>query len=128
MQRLIKFTSFLLLAIWLPATLHCAIEAAGFATPHHTDCCAKDNDCKADLCANVESSLIKESAPVLDLAAHVADGGVLYLTAFFLGASERLAEPNLALFSQAPPLEFSAGWQFLTRAAPPARAPSLLLA
>jgi len=79
MQRLWKITSFLLLAIWLPATLHCDLEAAGFAESHHTDCCAVSHDCKTDACATVESSLIRETAPALHLVAPSPNTGFLFL-------------------------------------------------
>ena len=125
-QRLIKITSFLLLAIWLPATLHCDLEAAGLADPHHADCCAEANDCKTDLCATIESSLIRESAPTFNLAAPADCDGFLYLATFLAYTCERLAEPSLSPACQAPPLELAAGWQFFTRAAPLSRAPSLL--
>lgn len=125
MQRLIKIASFLLLAIWLPATLHCDLEAAGLTAPHQEECCATDNDCKADLCANIESSLIRETAPTLNLAAPVSCDHLFCLVTLLTVACDREATASLAIVTHAPPLEITAGWQFLTRAAPPSRAPSL---
>lgn len=127
MQRLIKIASFLLLAIWLPATLHCNLEAAGLAETHCTSSAA-DDDCKTDICATIESALIKESAPVFNLAAPVACDHLLCLATFLTVACERDASPVLSSVSHAPPLEITAGWHFITRAAPLSRAPSLLLA
>lgn len=125
MQRLIKITSFLLLAIWLPATMHCDLEAAGLADSHQSDCCSSDTDCKADLCASIESSLIRESAPTLNLTAPAVSGSFLFFATLLPWTSTILPEPVLSPRHQAPPLEIKTGWQFLTRAALPSRAPSL---
>lgn len=116
----------LLVAIWLPATLHCQLESAGLSGA--SDCCVADemavpsDDCAGDACATLEESLYKESSTLLKVAAPAACAcfacGALALPAF-------LPEPALSPARHAPPLELRVAWQFVSRAAPPARAPSL---
>ncbi|MEJ1972378.1 MAG: hypothetical protein WDM96_07925 [Lacunisphaera sp.] len=123
-----RFLLFALLALWLPATLHCRLEAAGFlaATDH---CCNKSGesssmDCKDDACPTVEDALYKESSATLAASAPVESFGP---DSFALLAPPglELAIPSLSPIRHAPPPELRVAWQFLSRAAPPARAPSL---
>ncbi len=119
---------FALLALWLPATMHCRLEMAGFLPAH--DACAAEHsggsgtDCKDDVCPTVEEALFKDSAPALAIAAppecHLP-GNLALLPVLFAG----FAEPALAFVHHASPPELRVAWQFITRAAPPARAPSL---
>lgn len=120
---------FTLVALWLPVTLHCRLEAAGIME-QHDDCCvmeqatAPSSDCKDDACPTVEEALYKESSHGLQIAAPAACD---LLTCLALVAFERnlAAEPSLSPNRHIPPLELTVAWQFLSRAAPPARAPSL---
>ncbi len=124
MSRVVRLALWLLVAVWLPATMHCQLEAAGLGGSHHDSCCAEESataDCRGDACANIEASLIKESTPTFNLAAPVCDS--LFHCAALAVASD--AEPALSPIRQAPPLELKVAWQFIERAAPPARAPSL---
>lgn len=116
----------LLVAIWLPATLHCQLESAGFSGG--SDCCAVDEvtvpsgDCADDACPALEQALYKESSSLLKVAAPAGGvcfaGGTCPLPAF-------LPQPALSPARHAPPRELRVAWQFISRAAPPARAPSL---
>lgn len=120
--------SLLLVTLWLPATLHCQLEAAGLGESHHDDCCPEQSaptgtDCLGDACANIETSLIKESAPDLNLAAPVGHHLFCGIAPAILRAA--LVAPALSPTGHAPPLELKVTWQFVERAAPPARAPSL---
>ena len=117
---------FALLAVWLPATLHCRLEAAGFFEAHcaETQAVAGAEECKDDACPTVEQALYKDSSATLSVAApaecHVPDCCTLLL------APESLrGEPALSPARHAPPSELTVRWQFIARAAPPARAPSL---
>jgi hypothetical protein len=126
MSRVVRFAAWLLLAVWLPATLHCQLEAAGLGEAQHDSCCTgetddRGTDCLGDACANIENSLLKDSAPELHLAAPVA---VCPLCCAALVSAAR-TEPVLSPKRQAPPLALQVAWQFIERAAPPARAPSL---
>jgi hypothetical protein len=126
MSRVVRFAAWLLLAVWLPATLHCRMEMAGLGEAPHDSCCTgvtadSGSDCVGDSCANIENSLIKDSAPELHLAAPIT---LCPLCCAALVRAVRI-EPVLSPERHAPPLALKVAWQFIERAAPPARAPSL---
>lgn len=125
MSRPLRVSLYLLVALWLPVTLHCRLEAAGFFAPH--DDCAEQqaahtgSDCKDDACPAIEDALYKESAQGLHVfAPQIADCMVL----LELPAPCALLS-TLSPARHAPPPELGVTWQFVARAAPPARAPSL---
>ncbi len=125
MSRVVRFAVWLLLAVWLPATLHCRIEMAGLGEARHDSCCTgvttdPGSDCLGDSCANIENSLIKDSAQELDLAAPAA--ACPFCCTVLVSAAR--TEPILSPKRHVPPLELKVAWQFIERAAPPARAPS----
>jgi hypothetical protein len=124
MSRVVRLVLWLLVAVWLPATMHCQIEA-GLDGSHEDICCAEETtaatDCVGDACANIEASLIKDSAPELYLAA--PDSACPLCCAALVSAAR--PESVLSPKRHAPPLELKVAWQFIERAAPPARAPSL---
>jgi hypothetical protein len=126
MSRLARLLFLLLVTVWLPATLHCRLEAAGF---HDTDgCCVAEQpadaagDCKDDACPTVEEALYKESGRSLKVTA--PDISRCFACLALVPASAA-SEPEFLTPSHAPPLEIEAAWQFISRAAPPARAPAL---
>lgn len=124
MSRVVRLALWLLVALWLPATMHCQLEAAGMGESHQDSCCADetaDSECLGDACANIENSLIKDSTQELHLAAPIT---VCPLCCAALVRTARV-EPILSPKRHAPPLELKVAWQFIERAAPPARAPSL---
>lgn len=130
MQRWLKLAALVLLAAWLPATLHCRIETAGLTEPHHDECTGEndrartDSGCKDDVCPSVEETLIKESPDTLVLAAPATCG--CHLCAIVaVCACDGCVEPALSPARHAPPPELRVAWQFVARAAPSVRAPSL---
>lgn len=129
MVRFGRFLLFALVTLWLPATMHCRLEAAGFFEAH--DGCGEEaaaasaaTDCKDDACPTVEQALYKESAVDLVVAApaecHVPDCCALLLATVALANA-----PSLSDARHVAPPELNVTWQFVARAAPPARAPSL---
>ena len=124
-----RFLLFALLTLWLPATMHCRLEAAGFFEAH--DGCAAENeqtastgtDCKDDACPTVEDALFKESCIALTVMApgecHLPDAFT-----WLIAADALTATATLSPVRHAPPSELTARWQFITRAAPPSRAPN----
>jgi len=62
---LFKSVAVLLLALWLPATLHCDLEAAELWVEHddHADvaCCQAGLGCTHDGCDTLEGSAVKSS-------------------------------------------------------------------
>ena len=128
MSRLARLLILTLVAAWLPVTLHCRLEAAGFYDTD--DCCIAEQpadvagDCKDDACPTVEDALYKEAS----LGLKVAKPALVKCFACLATLSQPSAtpaEPALSPERHAPPLELKVAWQFLSRAAPPARAPSL---
>jgi hypothetical protein len=128
MSRLARALLFALVAIWLPVTLHCRLEAAGVLDQHDA-CCASEqraaplSGCQDD-CPTVEEALFKESAQGFKIVAPAATDCLARLAIIAL-AHTRVPEPALSPTRHAPPPELRVAWQFLSRAAPPARAPSL---
>lgn len=117
MPRLLKIASLLLLAAWLPATLHCQIEAAGL----HTDadeCCPHAADgCADTICPSVEENLIKDTNPLAVPTAPEQDQAPFQTVTAERGQSETAVIARLS-GDHPPPLELTAGWQFARRAAP----------
>lgn len=122
-SRLRLFFGLLLAVLWLPVTSHCRLEAAGFQAAD--DCCAAEEpagECKDDVCPTVEDALYKESVQSLKVAAPEVS---LCFACLALVPAPAADEPGLSRFCHAPPPELRVAWQFIARAAPPARAPSL---
>ena len=127
MRRLLPLLSLLLLATWLPATEHCALEAAGFLAETCPDGCAATPGEK-DSCDTVENGAYKLSGdtlkvPAPDLFTCACNFCWIQIQ---LDAKRELVPPSGALFER--PHDWVSSWQFVRRAAPPSRAPTLLCA
>lgn len=117
-----------LLAVWLPATLHCGLESSDLLPPELAATCDESTDghCSIDLCTVIEADF-SHSGSVLLKAPSPAAPICLYLI--------ELADPDLDLSSR-PKLaaggsEGTVPWMpvrhFVQRAAPLSRAPSALV-
>ncbi|MBC8244863.1 MAG: hypothetical protein H8E20_10760 [Verrucomicrobia bacterium] len=120
----------ILAAIWLPATSHCLLGAAGWLPEF---CCEVESSCdesgathdahtECDVCTAVESGDYNFSKP--------ADFDVSFDAALAWEQVARLTNPakatqSVPLSSRAPP-GLAKRWAFITRAAIPGRAPSFL--
>ena len=127
-RALAKTMAFVLLALWVPATMHCALETVpGLSFLQW--CCGSDeapqaaHDCSQDSCSAVESGFYKiEDNPT------VAPGLAALLA---LTDSDGFVEPpadpppHSTPASSAPP-ELPRFWQFSYRTALPPRAPSFV--
>lgn len=123
-----RFVAVLLLALWLPVTQHCDLEAAGvwcFGHEHHGES-GQHDPCADDACHTVEEmGWVKDFGavrvpppdvlPLVDLMAS--------LTAIPLGVGVQVAES----VADAEPdlLRLSRTWIFTRRAAWPSRAPNI---
>lgn len=128
--------SVLLLAIWLAATQHCALEAAGLLDGHAgheaPECCPSESD-RGDACAH-DGCLVVEGGSFTTANSTIKVPGPS-MHACIIPLHEVLVPP-IAEMSQAPGLtrgiEEARGWvpawHFERRAAPPPRAPSENLA
>ncbi|MSU73039.1 MAG: hypothetical protein EXS43_11985 [Opitutus sp.] len=127
MPRLFPLVALLLLAGWLPATQHCALEAAGLLTTTCAEDCS-DEARGQDGCATVEDGLYKPAGNLTKVGApnfHLGARGLCLAC---------IQEQILFLHARTPriavelPLDWVPVWQFARRAAPPPRAPSLFVA
>lgn len=117
------------LALWLPATQHCGLEAAGLiaAEAQHASpaqCCDTSTRCAHDGCNVIENGLIKPASEAKVLAPDLS--GCLCFICLQLAQPGMLDESALVVADPNDPLDWVPIWQFMRRAAPLARAPSLL--
>ena len=127
MPRLRPLLAALLLALWLPATLHCALEAAGCIRTE--DCCDGHTDraCTRDACDTLEAGFVTPAALHATLPQFFA---VVAACRLFDSPSAPpatlLLPPGTGVTGTvAAPPEVARMWHFLVRAAPAPRAPSL---
>lgn len=128
-----RITGLLLLAIWLAATQHCGLEAAGLLETHSADgsapiCCSSNGPCMQDGCTLVErgsftpsNSSVKVPAPALQECLCLLCAHLLVPDAAFEPA------PELAQGVEEP-LGWVPTWHFERRAAQSPRAPSVIQA
>ena len=120
-----------LLALWLPTTQHCGLEAAGLIAaevPHGADagCCQTGGGpCTHDGCNVVESSLIKSSNEVIKVPTPSLAACTCFLCLQLLPPVVAV-EPIFAVTASDSPEHWIPVWQFVRRAAPLSRAPSLV--
>ncbi|GEM_PF-225585 len=124
-----RIVALILLSLWLPATLHCQLEAAGFATlftcteDHHDSTHSDHAQPNRDSCDILEAATFKPAANPT-IAPHRLPA---WDAPIFVRATPTLGQlPALmgVVDFVAPPPEISPTWHFTTRAALPARAPS----
>ena len=119
------------MAVWLFATQHCGLEAAGLFAGHDesvegASCCSTSGGCENDGCATVE-----EGAYRPDQSAFVISAPVLSVDAF-LDLCDVIPPPRWQSEMQLPrdaferPHDWVTTWQFVQRAALSPRAPSVV--
>ena len=125
-----RFSALLLLALWLAATQHCALEAAGLwdFSPEKDACCSDGRKCAYDDCETVErgsapslNGTVKVPSPNLDFCVCVLFEHVVTPSPVE-DASGKFSNDTDQLSDSRPP------WQFERRAAQSPRAPSLIQA
>ena len=124
MRRLRAVVAIALLALWLPATLHCELETLGVfaACEHcHDDADGATEESGADGCATVENGGYRIDAFVLK-----APEAPFLLVLFVVPPPDGEARSTGDWDATAAPLHVRRTWQFAARAAPPSRAPALL--
>lgn len=118
----------LLLALWVPVSLHCSLEALpGF---NFLQCCCGDGEtakpdpgCTPDTCSAIESGLYKiEDDPAIFAGLTTLLALAAWAVVTELPADSAPTRPS----GPAPPPELGHSWQFLSRAALPPRAPSFV--
>lgn len=133
MRRFLRFTALLLLAVWLPVTKHCMLEAAGFLdvaseAADASGCCVGSQPCADDSCEIVEQGLTATSVVTVKVlpAQYLATIDFLCVPT---DAEREAAEVSPQLIDALDqPLDWVPAWHFEHRAALPSRAPSLTTA
>jgi hypothetical protein len=122
------------LALWLGATQHCNLEAAGILASH-TDapsgsgcCTGSDLGCAADGCESVENGAYRMGSDSV-----AVDAPAFVCCHCLICFSPDFSPPEIVNISGAGtdlerPLDWVPTWQFVQRAALSPRAPSLMVA
>ncbi len=125
-----RIIAVVLLALWLPATQYCTLMAAGVfadetqaSAPEH--CCNTNDRCSRDACDLFENGVTKPVSEASKVLAPDLSACLCFICLRFAqpGAVD---ESNLMVSAPEHPLDWESRWQFVRRAAPLARAPSLL--
>lgn len=122
MPRLSRFIALFLLALWLPATQHCDLEAAGLAPASVT--CQEEHVADthaADNCTLVENGTYKHASALLKVPAPAL--AVACLCCLVELTPRPIFVPLVSPEQTDTPPELTRTWQFLARTALPARAP-----
>ncbi len=126
-----KLAALLLATLWLPATLHCEFESANIAFlthddhEHHHDIPAGSHSENEEAGHAIEYTPYTATTPSLKVPPPTDSLSTL-LAALAWPASVCSIEPPLSPARHRPPPEWRVAWQFITRAAPPARAPDVV--
>lgn len=128
-----RIFGFLVLAVWLAATQHCGLEAAGLLDTHPGEgtaplCCSSNGPCTQDGCKLVERGSFTSSNATVKVPLPLLNECVCLLCAHLVVPVD--ASEPLQGFAQGvdEPLGWVPTWHFERRAAQPPRAPSLIQA
>lgn len=126
LKTLFKFAALLLLALWLPATQHCDLEAAGLlhqgdhATHADASC---SHECKNDVCATAEGAAYSKIAASLTVPPPTVR--VLFVLAEITPLIRETPGSDVARKGGPPEIQvLTRTWQFARRTALPVRAPN----
>jgi hypothetical protein len=124
----------IMLAIWLASSQHCGLEAAGIfardtshSAPHAATlgCCPSTcNSCSHDSCNVVENGTVSRAVSHLK-APTPSVVACTFSICLQLVTPEVSVEPTLVAADLDRPKDWVPAWQFVRRAAPLSRAPSL---
>lgn len=126
-----SFVAFVLLALWMPATQHCGLEAAGLITADSPDepiaCCAPTaTACAYDSCHVIEQFTPKTSNDSLQVPAPDFVACVCLLCVQLINR-ELHTETFISIVATDQPMGWVPTWHFARRAAPLPRAPAILV-
>jgi len=126
-RRVFSLIACVLAVLWLPATLHCGLEAAGLLNHDHesttVDVDCADN-CHKDSCAIVEDGGYKAGTRLVNIP--VPDLAPIWLGAVTPIYSEAKSAPAVSPATTDSPPELVRTWQFTARTALLPGAPSVL--
>lgn len=124
-----RILAIVFLALWLPATQYCTLVAAGIVD--ETETCASapvtdNNDrCSRDACNLFEAGVIKPASEVSKVIAPDLSACLCFICLRFVQPGS-VDESTLMVSAPEHPLGWESTWHFVRRAAPLARAPSVL--
>ena len=127
MRRLLSFIACLLAVLWLPATVHCELDAAGLLLHEHgsestdTDCATA---CEIDNCAVVEDGEFKNATHVAKAAAPVLALCVTQIVVVPAASEATELFASVSPDTSDSPPELARTWQFISRTALLPGAPS----
>lgn len=126
MKSVLNYVAMLLLALWLPATQHCALEAAGLLDHECEAASAQPEHCDADACKTIESGNFVKQLGVPRITA--APDALFIATILISSVPEPGTEAAAILPHASPPglVALHRTWSFVRRAALSPRAPSLI--
>lgn len=127
MRRLLPFFSLLALALWLPATQHCALEQAGLIANTCPDHFSEGSSLDKDGCSSVESAAYKPAGNTFKVPAPSLLACVCFLC---LQPAPLVSVEGSQLPGELVQRSESriAAWHFVRRAAPLPGAPSAVIA
>lgn len=128
-KPLFSLVAFLLLAVWLPATNHCTLEASGvieeLACDHEeaaTEAC--EHDCTADVCERIETASFGKDVKTLKVLPPPLALAALILV---IAPAAPGPDPAFVAWEDSPEVRrLQRTWVFAQRAAVPARAPDAI--
>ncbi len=132
MRRIRILFALLLALVWLPATVHCGLDAAGLFA--HADSCCSDGDehlphqskCGADGCDVVENGGYQVTGGYVKIPTPLWQENLLTLIASVPALIEE--SELVAVEAVESPPEMKRTWHIVSRAALSPRAPSLTVA
>lgn len=127
MNAFLRIIALFMLALWLPATQHCNLEAAGVEWLEHADHVSSscNGTCAQDTCHSVEGfSFTKGASTLRVLPAPIAD--FCSCLAFFLRPTAWERETTEFVVGDVPEIQaLHRTWSFVRRTSLPARAPDI---
>lgn len=130
MRRFYQLVALVLATVWLPATLCCALEAAGAEVTCANESCHDTTDrSNIDGCSVVEDGRYHPGVAAIKVAPVGLDVPALSMSTLGLRASAHAAEVRHAaeLADAERPRDWVPVWSFDRRAAAPAHAPDSLI-
>ena len=126
-----KLFAVVVMAVWLFATQHCGLEAAGLFADHDeavegSSCCSTSGGCENDGCATVEEGDYRPDQSALVISAPVLSVDAFLVLSDLMSLQRLQAEIPLPCDAFERPRDWVTTWQFVQRAALSPRAPSLV--
>lgn len=127
MKVFFQLVALALLALWLPATLHCDLEAAvashSAADDRHDSAC--NDSCARDACDTIENASYAKSASTLRILPPADASLTFCLLSLLTAPAPLLTGREPVSFTDDPPAlqALHRTWHFVRRTALPARAP-----